>query len=556
MREGRVRPWEVLDLDEKGLDLRNWHKRTKEQLFEYANDLSHAIKSDLRSDPGAVPEGHMSDLSRLNEGIAAHYDIDTFRELYRKSGMPEEMLHGESFEKVYKGHRKRGQKNHQKARAGRLEYLKERRSKALRAKEAKVSNKPIDNIAYFDLETTDVSDRPGIYSVGYRIGDNPSVSLFGRTTIPISPGAQKIADLPANKAGLATTNLTEKEMLQQFVGDLKSNKVSQLVGFNSHKFDYGVLQRRLLDFDLKEEASFIERLRHTDAMKTVKANMDQVLSPYKDVIDWDFGKDKVPRGLSLGAIASGLGINIKRAHTVEADVDFTAQIFKAANDPKDFARRFDPLAWAKASDNMAMEKEVAKMGGSFVPDVTKPVNEAQFNAVMNKESTYSRMSNAVAGPMDRFSFHPDSIAGKSLNVRGEAPGTNWSPVIEDDVAEKLVTAAPPAGSPLAKGPMTVNDIKNRAVTSIDEGLVKLKKLEEFVPPAKSILMFGGTMGFLLFAKKMTDDEEQYQFRYPQTMPGNRSGTRDQANRNMFNGYSHTEQYENDTPIGSRYIPRN
>lgn len=226
---------------------------------------------------------------------------------------------------------------------------------------------------FYDLETTGVgkgiygplTNPVGIYSVGYGRPGGKAKSMFGKSDVPMEPGAQHIADLPSNVRGLSSTQLTEKQMLRQFVSDLKQSGATELVGFNIHNYDSPLLIKRLRHLGLSAEADHIANMRHVDVMHMVKGLMDRSLSPYREKIDWDFGAGKVPKGLSLQAIAKGLGITSSEAHAAESDVVTTRKVYELAQDPRAFMARFNPLAWAEGVDELSLERAMLKIGRPY-----------------------------------------------------------------------------------------------------------------------------------------------------------------------------------------------
>jgi uncharacterized protein YprB with RNaseH-like and TPR domain len=493
-----VRPWEELTLYEKRYDIGNWHKRTKEELLEYANDLDRAMEPDLGVEYKAsdITPGTIKDWKVLEEGIAAHHDIDTWRELQRKSGMPEEMLHGELFEKAYKGSRKRGQERHRKARAGRLEDLKDkRRSKARRAKEAKVSSEPIGKRVYYDLETTGLGRgkggifaKPvGIYSIGYKHPQKQAVGMFGHTDIQVEDGAKKIADLPANVRGLQNSQLTEKEMLSEFVNKLKNDKVTELYGYNIHKYDSPLLIKRLQSLGLHNEADFVKTLKHVDVMKMLKPHMDAALAPYADKIGWEMGENVIGRGSTLEIVAKGLGIKVVSAHAGAVDVTLTQQIAEILEEEGEFSKRFKVVEWAKAVD----ERELQKLYKSFGLDlnIDRELSASELNEYLHGNSTYAKVISAEReGKVATGRASGASILGSEIEV----PESEWA--ANTQVTDEAKRLAKVRGISMNEAFKIANGKLNKAKNAlIDSNVIESASdmFQKWKPSKKGMLLAGG-----------------------------------------------------------------
>ena len=372
--------------------------------------------------------------------------------------------------------------------------------------------------AFYDLETTGVgrgalgslTDPVGVYSVGYQLGNNKPVGMFGKTDLPMEEGAEHIAKMPSNARGLAATKMTETEMLKEFVSNLKKDGVDELVGFNIHNYDSPLLVKRLRHLGLSHEADYVNSIKHTDVMHMVKSKMDHALSGYKGKIDWNFG-DEMSKGLSLEAIARGLGISTDTAHAAATDVSLTRKVYDIVNNGDEFVRRFNAANWAKEVDVRSVS---AKRRQYKQPDIythgDAPIDPDAYRAVMSSESMHSQVMQAQAqggvGPRDSYTTAsaPSRLAGNDLPLLGGDWGS------QDTVKDQAVRLADTHGISINEATDIVKSNLNKGKDEILKGMGdvvrKGKSAGDFMPTKQVAAVVGGLIGGAWLLDKVSSDD--------------------------------------------------
>lgn len=370
--------------------------------------------------------------------------------------------------------------------------------------------------AFFDLETTGrglgkgglFSKEVGVYSVGFSLGMGEPSSMFGKTSVPLEPGAQFIANLPGNVKGLAAARDTELIMLKQFITTLKDSGVDQLIGYNSHNYDSPLLIKRLKYLGLKEEAAYLEKIKHVDLMKMVKANMDVALSPYKGQISWEFGEGKISKGLNLEAVARGLGIDAGIAHEAKSDVAITQKVYEMAKNPEKFKAHFDATEWARAVDKQTLTRRYIDAGIELTDDALDNIMKMDIGHqdITGRNSVFGQVQAARAKGLlgyESLGQYEDTILGENVEIKG-AP---WSVSPEPEEVAKATTKTAPTVDETIRN---AGEVWNDGVSSAKAAASKAKADVEFLAGkiranSRAAAIAGGLLGG---AYLMTREEEE------------------------------------------------
>lgn len=258
---------------------------------------------------------------------------------------------------------------------------------------------------FFDLETTGLgkangktfSNEVGIFNIAYAQSGGQISSLYGKSSVAFEKGDFMTDLQKINKSGILSAsknNRTEKDILRKFVGSMEQGDT--LVGWNSFAFDSPVLTQRLRDLGLKSEATKVASMTHVDMMRKVKGHMDRLITETSGSgpSPWQFGSEFTPKGMSQGAIAAGLNIDVTAAHMAGDDVKVLREISKHSESYKAFKNRFLPNLnkWASYVDS---QRTSSSMRHTSYRNAFVGKNGAGPTLEVNSEFLYTRGSNEI-----------------------------------------------------------------------------------------------------------------------------------------------------------------